>query len=205
MSLEEWALLSTFVFIVGLALVFKLRKLFNREDRGFQKSIVWSKDNLPITLIIDDNLIKTLPEIVAVTENAISFWNDSIDLDLFVPLGDLVEDGTTIPVMSFADDATQTADSKHGDSALAITRITASATGDILSAAVYVNVEYIEKLKEHSNLDSDDIVWGMAHELGHCLGLDHDDFTSSVMYKRITKRDPEVTDKDKNLLLKFYE
>ncbi len=49
----------------------------------------------------------------------------------------------------------------------------------------------------------------LVHELGHCLGLAHDDFADSAMYRelrpdgdRLTR--PRLTDADRNLLRELY-
>lgn len=44
----------------------------------------------------------------------------------------------------------------------------------------------------------------ISHEIGHALGLDHDDLENSIMYPRLKDRNMYMTRHDKNLLRKLY-
>jgi predicted Zn-dependent protease len=54
------------------------------------------------------------------------------------------------------------------------------------------------------NLPSMDLDRAMKHELGHCLGLDHDENTFSVMYGELSRRVYCVSPMDKEFLVKVY-
>jgi hypothetical protein len=49
-----------------------------------------------------------------------------------------------------------------------------------------------------------DLYTVMAHEVGHVLGLDHDDATSSIMCSKTGNRPQDFTESDKKLLRKQY-
>jgi len=60
-----------------------------------------------------------------------------------------------------------------------------------------------------SNTGTQDILHAvLKHELGHCLGLDHDDFSSSIMYDMQSEWEsgmpPTFTDSDRDLLRDLY-
>jgi len=67
-------------------------------------------------------------------------------------------------------------------------------TGDILSAVVTLPDPYISSYT-HAIL---------THELGHVLGLDHDEHKSSIMYPVMHGRPQTLSDSDKRLLKKIY-
>ena len=48
------------------------------------------------------------------------------------------------------------------------------------------------------------LVEALRHEMGHCLGLAHDDYPESIMYGKLDQRAGIVSDHDKELLRKTY-
>lgn len=70
--------------------------------------------------------------------------------------------------------------------------------GRIAKATIYLPKNF-DEMPSHIRFRT------LAHELGHVLGLDHDDFPESVMYPRADAREePIVTEKDKQLLRIMY-
>lgn len=80
----------------------------------------------------------------------------------------------------------QTADVAGGKTSLTL------ADDNILSATISINPRYANNKQV------------LLHELGHTLGLDHDEHISSIMYPKIQYRPQELSENDRLLLKRTY-
>ena len=173
-----------------LAVIGIVYGLMSRKDRGKLEVAVINPANLPFNLFLDDYFLEEYPQLVEAFQHAILFINDTVGHTLFAPLGQLTT-GDVIPVMPYDPDECDEASCHEG--AFAFTSFDAGK-----AEAVYVNVDHID------SKDEVELKFGCAHELGHVLGLDHDDFTNSFMYRKILSREPEMTVKDRLFLRLAY-
>jgi predicted Zn-dependent protease len=70
--------------------------------------------------------------------------------------------------------------------------------GFLSSAAVYLQPAWDYK-------DDAVLAVAMRHELGHCLGLAHDEYEESIMFKVASDRQTHVSEHDKKLLRETYD
>lgn len=181
--------------IVAFAAVvsFSTWKKISSGDKGIIKSYKPDKSTVPIVIFIEESLASLHPGIVPLFEQAVRFINESVGLELFLKPGEFrAKSGEVITVLGWEPSSCE-GNSCH-EKAFAFTRIDRSGKPE----AVYINLEQI------NNLDDLEVSYGIAHELGHVLGLDHDDFTTSFMYRKVLPKDPEMTSKDKKLLRELY-
>jgi hypothetical protein len=176
------------VFVLAVVLVLGAVSygLSTREDGKTLPTVSkgWPQKIFPLN-------IYTETEFDSVKQAAI-FWNRSIGKALFSVVDD-----------SMADTAHQlvlvgTSDNESHPHGAAWTDVKAS-QGRILYAQVNLSPRF-EFLTDEQKFRA------MAHELGHVLGLGHDDFAESVMYSKVqSPYEPIVTAKDKALLKQLYD
>jgi predicted Zn-dependent protease len=152
----------------------------------------WKPGSLPATVLIDDAFGQaTLGRLEEAIRWAIQLWGDQVGPFLFVELGE-VSRGATIPVMPAVDRF------NTQEWTIAYTEIR-HAGEEMVSAAIYINRTVID------DIDQPALRRAMAHELGHCLGLAHDDFPESIMYRRAASGGFAVTNADRELLCELYD
>lgn len=182
-----------FIISLGIVVLFVVTIAFlaaePKKDRGaLQQVTTFNREWTPITLVIDEEgLASTLPRLRFGINQAISFWNDGLGFTVFMKLGDISE-GAVVPVIGLE---------KTGQ-ALASARLTVGKDGAIKAAFVEIDEGKLYSLKDT------EMVRVLCHELGHVLGLDHDESPSSVMYGRASIASYRITDKDKELLTTAY-
>lgn len=180
------------VIFIAAVITMIVRNILSREDRGKLPSIVIDRKNIPFNLFADDSMIEEFPVVKEGLQGAIDFINDSVHHQMFAELGEFSA-GEIIPVMPYDPSDPQGSISCH-EKAFAFVRISNGK-----AEALYINTSLL------GSLSDDSIKYGIAHELGHILGLDHDDFTSSLMYSKIAiDRDPTITEKDLELIRLTY-
>lgn len=153
--------------------------------------VLWRDGSSPFTFIVDESFIT--PRVAAALSEAIAFWNQSIP-GLFVPLGEVGE-GVIVPVSPCWKLARWEASGSC--CTFGYTRLT-TRDAKIWSAAIYIDQSDIDEL---TNLE----LWrAMAHELGHVLGLAHDESKLSVMHPGLRNRVPMIAIDDAAFVRQRY-
>ncbi len=185
-----WIVIILSVLAAGGVAYGVLRK--KKELLGLNQITKWKKNWVPITVIVneDDFLPEEVARVLDATSKAARFWNEQTGVTLFVP-PDGVGAGVVVPVMRH-DPLTMEESNAVAYASLTVNRI----SGSLIGAAVY--------LSEWENLPSMVLARAMKHELGHCLGLAHDDIEFSVMYGKISQRVYCVSPADKAFLQEVY-
>jgi hypothetical protein len=154
---------------------------------GFKVREGW----VPLMLMPSSELNVRYP-IKPALQSAIDFWNEAAGFRLFEGIGELNLKGRLISLMMDYEQYTKDGVSTAHEDAAAFTVLHFDQNGYVKDAAIYVVV-----LPDRSPLP---LKRALAHELGHCLGLDHDKSSLSVMYGKLTQEVFCVTEKDKQYL-----
>jgi len=184
-----FAILS--VISCGLIAYGVLRKK-KKEITGLPGIQRWNRKWIPITLVVGEEefLKEEVPKLLNAVRAGCKFWNEQIGIKLFMPLGD-IGTGRVIPVKRH-DPLTM----KTEDSTVAYAHLTISNSGELKDAVVYMS--------NWENLPSLSLARALQHELGHCLGLGHDESGLSVMYGSVSRSIYCVSPADKAFLLEVY-
>lgn len=172
---------------VGVVIVYMV---VSRKDRTELDQVVIDPNNAPFSIFLEDELKEVFgPSFLEAVEEAIYFINDSVGGELFSKLGTFGA-GDIVPLMAY--DQTLCEAGYCNEHAYAFTRI-----ADGKAEAIYVDTT-------SDTFDPVQMAKALAHELGHVLGLSHDDFVESFMYPKLTTRDTSMTSKDRDFLRKSY-
>jgi hypothetical protein len=153
------------------------------KDRGFMErdGCQLHMVNLPWTIYTEPNVPETyiiILEIVVkkLLSNGIGVFGDVIHSATLPP---------NIKVLVSIDDGIRAGNTKHQYD---------KRTGEILTAFVSLAPNLSSTLAERI----------ISHEIGHVMGLDHDEHVSSIMYPIVQDRPQDFTDKDIGLLRRKY-
>jgi hypothetical protein len=169
------------------------------ESLGLEVIKTWARDWPPITLLIDPSFAQEdMERIQDVMSQASYLWNETTGLKLFGKPGELVPGGHTVPIMPESASVTS-GDPAGGEhkGALAFVRLFLSKEGAISSSAIYL----CDKWHDSSRVR---LLRAFGHELGHVLGLAHDDYESSIMFPVVVARQFRVSERDKTFLQVIY-
>ena len=170
---------------VGLFILIAVIANKNKEKGLIEDIKTIHEDWVPITLIIDMGIHDSVVKFNM--QEAIDFWNKGMDMRLFANVSD-IDRGAIIPVIYAA-----------LNNAFARTVIKLSDTGRPKAARIELDED---KIKHASDSE---LTRALAHELGHLLGLDHDNEQKSVMYGKLSNWSYKITDADKKLLKDIYK
>ena len=186
-----WAFIVFSILAVGGIAYGVLVDRKRREKLGMAQISKWKKGWVPITLLLNDDFLPDeIPKLQDAVKSAARFWNQQTGVKLFAGPGE-VGAGVVIPVMRY-----NPLTMDDHESAVAYVELAIGIRGALVNATVYmVNWE---------NLPSTVLARAMKHELGHCLGLAHDEIEFSVMYGKTSSHVYCVSPADKAFLQEVY-
>lgn len=185
----EVILSTAFATLVGVVLVWVV---LSHKDEGFLKSFKPDKSYLPYCLILDEDMTEQFPQVTLAVSDAAAFINESVGHKMFEFL-ELGGQGEIIPVLLWEPESC--AEGECHENAFAFTKISTEGKPE----AVFIVGDQINELSYEK------LLYGVAHELGHVLGLSHDSFTTSFMYPKIIEEFPEMTSKDISRIKEAYD
>lgn len=157
------------------------------ETQLSKKPVRWDRADIPFVIFVDKSAQSWVPEIYV----AINYWNSMLAAPLF-SFGGIVEIDSdyrggngVITVRNVAN-----TELKHPHTSLYFEQ----ETGKIHAAPMFLPDDCPSVYKFRV----------AVHELGHVMGLDHDQSPKSIMYPYITFGPFEVTDSDVTLLKEWY-
>ena len=162
------------------------------EEKGFLDKLKLRPDWPPLTLIVASDFSQLEERLIRIVKEAAKWWEEQTGVRYFVPPGELNANGHVIPIMPAP------LDSLHDpDHSLAYVQPMVDKEGFLSSAAVYLQPAWDYQ-------DDEVLVIAMRHELGHCLGLAHDEYEESIMFRTAKKRQTFVSEPDKKRLVETY-
>lgn len=181
-------LLGISVFVIIGTITIILLYSSKHDDVGYIKGITRiNKDNLPICFYVNEEITKTCPYFERELQIAIEQWQIQTGKKYFCHLGE-VSTGLDVPIVPYPDN-------EQDDVRYLRTKLRHE-DGVVKSAVIYVEPVAVALSKTLSR--------DLFHELGHCLGLDHDRTPDSVMSEHPLDSIPRLTQADINLVNAVY-
>jgi hypothetical protein len=162
-------------------------------EHGFLDKLKLRPDWVPLTLVVSTEFAQAEERLIGIVKEAAKWWEEQTGVRYFVPPGEVGARGHVIPIMGAPIDSLH--DPNHS---LAYVQPMVDKEGFLATAAVYLQPGW--------DFEDDEVLLiAMRHELGHCLGLAHDEYEESIMFKTAKKRQTHVSQHDKDLLLETYK
>lgn len=153
---------------------------------------LWANNGTPrtFTLVLGDD---AYADLATACDEALGFWNKAVP-GLWAAAAETTQgkQGPIIAVMPVEK-------SPHiPPSTVGHARITTSREGVIISAGIYINMDLAKHLSPLQLRRT------VAHEMGHVMGLEHDEVSGSVMNKTALKGKFKVSPLDQTILEAAY-
>lgn len=192
-----WIILGlTVVGMVAIGIAATLRR--RKDDKGFLEGLrAWDPEALPFIVMLDVDIPPARSLELAI-EEAVKFWRSQVpEVELFKKYNDLDGGGKMISIMPLSKlaepEGKECCSDRFGYANLMLK------DGRLWSAGVYIDTDRMRELSHEA------LTRAIAHELGHCLGLAHDNIPHSVMWPKVPSNEaPIVTENDRTALIALY-
>lgn len=173
------------IVVGGLIVVFRMSE---DNDHGTLRGLkLWQSWQIPFLLTFSDEFSEVeLDRLKKAFAWATEYWNENTSLSLFA---DVIAAKSLVPVMP---------EEMEGQKLARVNFIKGS-NGEIVSVSIKVDPHKLGQISQEK------LHRAAAHELGHLLGLAHDDVKLSIMWPDLSPTDaPVVTAADRELLRNLY-
>lgn len=185
--------IGALIFIIAVAGV--VWGLVKQYDRGFMKrngrTLQWSRADIPLKIKFTDRVHMMY---ISLATLVVAQLNDKLHKPLFDPNVSRFDDKNDLSKVHVLLDKLD----KIGDNTGGRTDIYDTTTaGQIVVSKIFMP-------DPGPSWPEDALLTHLRHEIGHALGLDHDDKEESVMHDVSEKRAKDFTDSDLERLRKAY-
>jgi len=168
----------------------------NYLTNAYGTPVRWNYDSLPITIVVSPTFDQFETEAI---QQSVNYWNEVVGREIFVMTIGLsndiyfVDDVITITEHDLTNDC--------GRHFLGLT--TRRRIYDIVGVPLLYDSAHIEIHDKHVHNSS--YIRTIVHELGHAIGLFHDDNIGSVMYPSILDGEWFIEPEDLEYIRSFFE
>ena len=193
-------IVSLIVVASCMILVELIRRWMTRNAHRSLRNLsaIIDRSSLPFVFTFAEDLGATRSLVLDELQAAANFINDSVGYEIFAQVGSsITRPGKRVLVSNQLDFKSDEAVVLCCyDNAICCSLV--DSTGDT-PAILHIDTSRV------SLMDSKCVEYALMHELGHIVGLAHDDILDSVMFPKQLQKEPRVTDRDVQFIRLAYD